>query len=155
MYILCNRVGNWLFGFSCELLVFCERKNEIAINSFPRVHRSCCSFVKSEGSKSLAVALSDNERIAPVTLYKRATGAMRSWKSVNRYFALFFTKKQTIRTKKQKNNSQPCYVAHSKKSEGRDSILSIKLEKAAVKNMVKTRIFLSKLLVFENKRAKV
>ena len=34
------RVGNSLFGFSCESLVSCEQKSEIAIHSFPRANHS-------------------------------------------------------------------------------------------------------------------
>ena len=51
------RVGNSLFGFSSESLVFCERKSKIAIRSWKRVNCSRSSFVKSDGIELLTVAL--------------------------------------------------------------------------------------------------
>ena len=46
------RVGNSLFGFSSESLIFCERKSKIVICSFPRVNHSRSLFLKSDGVKS-------------------------------------------------------------------------------------------------------
>ena len=47
-----HRVGNSLFGFSCESLFFYEQTSETAIHSFPRVISSRHSLKKSDGSKS-------------------------------------------------------------------------------------------------------
>ena len=52
-----TRVGNLLFGFSSELLVFCMQKIKIAIRSWKRLNRSRRSLVKSNRSKLLMVAL--------------------------------------------------------------------------------------------------
>ena len=56
--------------FACKLLVFVSK---IAIHSFPRANCSRPSFVKSDQSKSLAVAL-----------YKRATGVNCSRRSLKK-----------------------------------------------------------------------
>ena len=47
------RVGNSLFGFLSESLVFCERKSEIVNPSFPKNKSLFCSFIKSDGSNLL------------------------------------------------------------------------------------------------------
>ena len=52
-----RRVGNWLFGFSSKSLVFCERKSKIVIRSFPMSESLFRSFVKSDKSDLLMVAL--------------------------------------------------------------------------------------------------
>ena len=51
------RVGNSLFGFLREALVFCEGKSEIANRYFQRANHSCRSFLKSNGSNLFQVTL--------------------------------------------------------------------------------------------------
>ena len=46
-----TRVGNSLFVFSCELLVFWEQKSESVVNSFQSVNGSRHSFLMSDGSE--------------------------------------------------------------------------------------------------------
>ena len=59
LYNVCTviRVGNSLFGFSRESLVFCEQKRERAIRSWKRAYRVCSSFIKRDGSVMLMVDL--------------------------------------------------------------------------------------------------
>ena len=65
---VCNRVGNLLIGFSSNSLVFCEQKSnslfkkrELLLSLFCKERRERiahgCSFVMSDLSKSLTVAL--------------------------------------------------------------------------------------------------
>ena len=56
LYVKC-RVGNPLFGFLSESLVICQQKREIVLHSLKRANRSCNSFLKSDGSDLLTVAL--------------------------------------------------------------------------------------------------
>ena len=52
-----TRVGNSLISFSRYLFVFCEQKSKRAIHLRKRANRSRCSFVMSDLSQSLTVAL--------------------------------------------------------------------------------------------------
>ena len=77
--LLITRVGNSLFSFLSETLVFCERKSKSVIRSFFWVNRSGCSEQKNDMSKLLTVALLFRANyLLMVTLYIRAKGAIRS-----------------------------------------------------------------------------
>ena len=81
----------------------------------PRANRSCCSFLKINGSDLLSMLFtkerpwanrssrslqkSDCERFAPVALYKIVTGAICSFPKVNLYFALLLTKNERFARK--------------------------------------------------------
>ena len=52
-----TRVGNLPIRFSSDPFICCEQKSKKAIRSWKRVHRCHRSFVKSDGSKSLTVAI--------------------------------------------------------------------------------------------------
>ena len=66
-----NRVGKSLFGFSSQLIVFCQRKSRIVIRYFPKSESIFLSFLKSDESDLLMVALflkSDKSKLLTVAL---------------------------------------------------------------------------------------
>ena len=52
-----NQGWEFAFWFLEQITRFCEQKSEIAIPSFPRANRSCCSLKKSNKAKSYRIDL--------------------------------------------------------------------------------------------------
>ena len=70
------RVGNSLFGFSCELLVFWERRIESVIHPFQCANHSYCSFCKEWQEWSALVALFVKSDGSKCRLLQRARRTM-------------------------------------------------------------------------------
>ena len=92
----------------------------------PRANRSCCSFLKINGSDLLSMLFtkerpwanrsshslqkSDCERFAPVALYKICDGRDLLFSKSESLFRSFAHKKRALCSKNQSANSQPCSV---------------------------------------------